>query len=154
MTLESILLRKIAEARTGRAGQGRLSLDDPNHRGTVVLDLELCDTLGCRLREIQIVRREPLADLAAAARRYADRVTGLLETLTVHEIDTGRQVALLRSDAPAARGEAVAYYEITLTPSELKLCRWEGSRNASGRKQVSFALTNEALFKLVEDLLN
>lgn len=154
MTLESILLRKLAEARTGRAGQGRLSLDDPNHRGTLVLDLELCDTLGCRLREIQILRREPQTDLATAARRYADRVTGLLESLTVYEVDPDRHIALLRSDTPAARGEAVAYYEISLTPSELKLCRWEGSRNASGRKQVSFALTNEALIKLVEDLLN
>lgn len=154
MTLESILLRKFAEARSGRPTQTPIIVDDPHNRGTVTVDVEVCDTLGCRVRQIQIVRREPLTDLAAAARRYADRVTGLLESLTLHEIDAARQMALLRSDVPAAKGEDVSYYEMTVTPTELKLRRWKGNRNVSGRSQIAFALTNEALVKLLEDLLN
>lgn len=152
MTLESILQAKLAEVRAEAGGCRHLRLDAPGGGAVVELQVESADTVGCRLREVRVVRSEAAADLAAFARRFAGRITGLLEMLTVHEIDTTRGLALLRSDSPSAKGDARAYYELTVAPAELTLRRWEGHRHASGRTQVAFSLTHEALVKLLSDL--
>ena len=40
---------------------------------------------------------------------------GLLEPLKVYEVDDTRNEAVLRSEAPAAKGDALSYYEIRLS---------------------------------------
>jgi hypothetical protein len=88
------------------------------------------------------------------AARIARRVTGLLEPLKVIEVDLPRGEALLRSDEPAHRGDDLFYYEVVLRGArEANVRRYHGARPPNARrKQVSFALTHEAIAKLAFDL--
>jgi len=119
------------------------------------LRADLADALACRLWEVKVTRPswagEPLADRAG---QLARRVTGLLEPLRLVEADGA--VAQLRSDAPQVRDDARLYYEVTLSAagSELvaRVQRFEGSVAGARRQAVPFALTHEALVKLLADL--
>jgi len=76
-----------------------------------------------------------------------------MEPLKVHEVDGHRDEAVLRSVAPAKKGEALAYYEVhlqNLTTAVLR--RYTASKAASGRDQVPFALTHETIAKVVGDI--
>jgi hypothetical protein len=81
------------------------------------------------------------------------RATGLLEPLRVIEVDAGRNEAVLRSTAPARKGERVAYYEVRLYGLDRAVVhRFTAERTQSGREQVAFALTHEVLAKLAGDI--
>jgi hypothetical protein len=79
-----------------------------------------------------------------------------LEPLRLVEIDRGRHVALLRSDAPAAKGDAVQYYEVRFAGrNQVTVERFKASKaGPAGREAVPFSLTHEALAKLVDDLVS
>jgi len=115
------------------------------------------DVLGCLVWELA-VRRTAEAPAGETLRGWADRmasrVVGLLEPLKVHEIDPEKNVGLLRSVAPAQRGEHVFYYEVVLSGTgSATLRRYQASRDGQGRReQVAFALTHEALAKVAADL--
>ena len=99
MTLESTLRTGIAELPAGRstfsAGHGPWQ---------VRLSVERRDGLGCLLWDVSLRRDTPAAaDAKVWAEQLAQRVTGLLEPLKLHEADAGRQLTLLRSTAPTAR---------------------------------------------------
>jgi hypothetical protein len=111
--------------------------------------------LSCRLWGIDARRETPTSgDLRAWADRIAQRVTGLLESLRVLEVDTTRDQALLRSDTPAARSVGVHYYEVALNGTNaVNLQRFQGYPNsAEKRTQLAFVVTHETLAKLLEDL--
>ena len=93
--------------------------------------------------------------LAAWAHRTAERVTGLLESLKVVEVDPIRNEALLRSDLPSWQGDDVAYYEVILNGAgRASVQRFRGSRQPGPRRdQILFSLTREALAKLAGDLV-
>jgi hypothetical protein len=116
---------------------------------------DAADALACRLWEVQIDRTAPLSaelPLAERAARTAGRVTGLLEPLRLVEIDP-QGVAQLRSSGPQQRGDDLFYYEVLLrADGGSSLRRFHASRTSASREQVAFALTHEALAKLVADL--
>jgi len=84
--------------------------------------------------------------LKSWADRVANQVSGMLERLKVHEIDSANGVALLRSDGPQVRGTARSYYEVTLNDvSKATLRRFQGDMTpGTKREQVAFALTYES----------
>jgi hypothetical protein len=126
---------------------------------TATATADAADTVGCRLTELAVARPAPAAPTTAAelkgwADRTAERVTGLLEPLKLIELDPARSEAVLRSEAPAARGPAVEYYEVLLRGRQLaSLKRYKAPRTGPGkRRAVPFALTHEAIAKVVGDL--
>src|SRR4051812_8551853 len=119
MSLAETLLSKLADWQPAGEGRHAVSIEAPDHGWTVGLTADRADTVGCRLTKIDATRSQPIADddaaLDAHARKAASRATGLLEPLRMVEIDRGRHVALLRSDAPSVKDEAVQYYEVQFT---------------------------------------
>ena len=151
MTLENTLRTRLVEP--GEAGRSTVVV--PHQDWSVAFDVERADQVGCVLWAVELRRAEPAGgDVKAWAERTAQRVTGLLETLHVLEVDEPRRQALLRSGTPAARETGVQYYEVRLNGAEqASVQRYLGfPRSSEKRQQVAFTLTYEALAKLVEDL--
>ncbi|HJT75742.1 MAG TPA: hypothetical protein VJ739_00935 [Gemmataceae bacterium] len=153
MTLDEALLEKLAEWRC----DSRRTLTTSAEGGpwSVALTADRADQLGCLVWELALRRATPPGlPLGAWAGRTAGRVTGLLEPLKVVEVDDPRNEAMLRSDKPARRGDELFYYELLLKGNgEAQLRRYHASRRGPARReQVAFALTHEALAKLVADL--
>jgi hypothetical protein len=151
MTLANTLLEKLADYRP----EGRQSLVVPGDPWAVTLTTDRADQLGCLVWELALRRSAPAAaPLQKWAERVAGRVTGLLESLQLLEVDTLRDEALLRSDEPAQRGDRLYYYELLLRGrGEAVLRRYHAGHGGPGRReQVAFALTHEALAKVVGDL--
>jgi len=159
MNLAETLLGKLADWRPAGEGRHSVSIALPEHGWTVGLTADRTDSVGCRLTRLDATRTVPVAEddlaLEAHARRAAGRVTGLLEPLRLVEVDRGRHVALLRSDAPAAKGDAVQYYEVRFNGrNQATVERFKANTTGpAGRESIPFALTHEALAKLVDDLV-
>lgn len=159
MNLAEALLEKLANWRPAGEGRHSVGIGLPEHGWTVGVTADRADSVGCRLTQVEAARTEPVAEddaaLEAQARRAAGRVTGLLEPLRLVEIDRGRHEALLRSDAPVSKGDAVQFYEVKFTGrNRVTIGRFKASKSGSGgREAVPFALTHEALAKLVDDLV-
>jgi hypothetical protein len=155
MTLDETLLRKLSEWHPP-AGRRTLTVSDEAAGWSVAITADRCDVLGCLVWEAAVRRTGP-APRGEALQNWADRaaarVTGLLEPLKVHEIDAERNEALLRSAGPTQRAGNVFYYEVLLRgTAEAVIRRFQASHNGGKREQVQFALTHEALAKLVADL--
>lgn len=159
MTLAETLLPKLADWRPAGEGRHGIAIGVPEHGWTVHLTAERVETVGCVLAEVQAGRDTPVAEDAAAleahARRVAGRVTGLLEPLRLVEIDRAHHVAMLRSDAPANKGDVVSYYEVKFQGrNRVTLARYQATKGSPAqRKAIPFSLTHEALAKVVDDLL-
>jgi hypothetical protein len=147
MTLDELLLQKLAEWRPDR-NQQTLEVDHPATGWKVALTAEVADTVGCRLREIVLTRLSPLhsdKSLSAQAEEIAHRVRGLLEPLSLIEVDSEQNRAQLRSQPPAHRGDAVQYYEVLRQGDGLtRLNRYESQASAR-RQPILFNLTHEAI---------
>lgn len=152
MTLTESLLQSLS-SNTER-GRHTLSVRAPGWDVQVLA--ERGDTLAAAVRELVLERTgDAPADLTLRgwAEGAASRVVGLLEPLKVLEVDDGRGEALLRSTAPAKKGEQVSYYEVKLVgTTRAEVRRFTASRAASGREQIAFALTHEVLAKLAGDI--
>src|SRR5215207_3667239 len=149
MTLNEIVLQRVAD---WRPQNGRESLTLPETGGwTVTFSADRCDDLGCKLWDVNLRHASPLADDVAVLRAWAEgvagRVTALLEPLQLIETDAEQNVALLRSQKPARRGEHLAYYEALLHGAgEISLRRYQAALQPGARReQVAFVLTHEAL---------
>jgi hypothetical protein len=156
MTLTESLLPKLSEWRPSGAGRHSWAESFSAQGWLVRLSADKADSLSCLVWELTLTRTgEPPAGLTLSewATGAAARVSGLMEPLAVHEIDQTSGVAILRSVAPAKKGEAVAYYEVQvngLTSGVVR--RFQASKSAPGRTQVSYALTHEAIAKLAGDI--
>jgi hypothetical protein len=158
MSLSATLLEKLAEWRPGR-GRQTLNVPDEGAGWAVSVTADRADELGCLVWELAVRRSAPLAGGdAAALRAWGDRIAararGLLETLKVVEVDAERDEAILRSDAPSAKGDDRFYYEVHLKGTgSAAVRRYHGSLAGNGkREQIAFALTHEALARLAADL--
>jgi hypothetical protein len=82
-------------------------------------------------------------------------VTGLLEPLRLLEVDRINHIAVLRSDSPPVKGDSVLYYEVRLEArNRATVQRYKAAKGSPAHKErVAFALTHEALAKLVDDLV-
>ncbi len=156
MTLDDTLLNNLAGWRP--AGAGPHSFAGSTASGwAVTATADAADTVGCRLTDLTVSR--PAAPTTAAgltrwAVRTAERVTGLLEPLKLIEVDATRSEAVLRSETPVARGDDVQYYELLLRGEHsATLHRYQAPRTGPGkRRAVPFALTHEAIAKVVADV--
>lgn len=152
MTLENQLLEKLADWRPDGT-RSTLVVDDHDAGWRVQLTGDATDTLGCRLRSLEVRRLRPLENapaLAEQAAGLASRVTGLLEPLRLVEVDGARHVAQLRSAAPTRSGEALRYYEVLRhADGTTTLSRYQAGTGP--REAVDFTLTHEALGKIVRD---
>lgn len=157
MTLADTLQQRLSEWRPAGTGRQRFAHHDAATGTAVRLDVDHLETLSCQLWEAAVTRSaEAMAaepSLEGWARRVADSVTGLLEPLKLVEVDKSRGQALLRSDEPAQKAGDRFYYEVLLERTgHASVRRFKGSTTAAKREQVAFALTREAVGKLVEDL--
>jgi hypothetical protein len=156
MTLTESLLPKLSEWRAAGAGRHSHAIALPEAGWTVNLTVDRADSLSCLVWELTLTRTgDAPADstLRNWAEGVAKRATGLLEPLRLLEVDEIRGEAMLRSDAPAVKGERLAYYEVKLfAPDRAVVRRFTASRSESGREQVAFALTHEVLAKLAGDI--
>jgi hypothetical protein len=151
MTLENTLREKLSEWKAP-AGRQELSIAGGGWTATVAIDRN--DAVGCLLWELTL-RRDGTAgtDVSNWAAKSTDRVGGLMELLKIVEIDVDRKEAQIRSTTPLVRGDKGYYYELLLRGLGVAvLRRYQTLQGAAGREQVAFALTHEALGKLVGDL--
>ena len=156
MTLAEVLLQRLARWRPDSDRQ-TLEVAHPETGWAVAVTAGQVETLGSRLWEVALRRLEPQAqapDLKEWAGRITSRVTGLLEPLRLLEVDAERGIALLRSTTPGQWGEGRFYYEVLLQADGTTAVRRYQAPDADNprRRQVAFALTHEALAKLVADL--
>jgi hypothetical protein len=152
MTLENTLLERLSEWQP-RPGRQELSVTDPAIGWSVTLTADRSDVLGCLLWEVALQRATAVADLAGWAGRVSERASGLMEPLKVVEVDGERQQAQLRSEEPLQRADKRFYYEVVLgAGGSAVLRRFQAATNHTRREQVTFALTHEALAKLVGDV--
>jgi len=155
MNLNETLLQKRNDSQPTSIGRHSWSHSFTDHGWTVTLATDQVDTVGSLLWELSLQRiGEPVAvDLKQWASRIASQVTGLMEPLTVHEVDATSHEAILRSESPAKRGESKLYYEVRLTgDSQAVVRRYQYSPDVAKRVQVAFALTHEAMAKLASDI--
>ncbi len=155
-------LTRINRWRPTGAGRHSWSESFPAAGWQVQLTADKVDSLSSLVWEVRMSRTapppsaDPLTPAAALngwASAVASRVTGLLEPLKVHEVDGIRNEALLRSVAPSRKGQTLAYYELRLSGlSSVTLARYVANTTHPGREQVAFAITHEALAKLLEDI--
>ena len=151
MTLENTLLEKLSEWRP-RPGRQDLHVAGEGWHVTVTADRS--DVLGCLLWELNLQRDgSGGTDVQTWATNAAARISGLMEPLKVVEVDSSRQAAQLRSESPLERGEKRYYYELLLNGLGVAtLRRFQTLHGGGRREQITYALTHEALTKLVGDL--
>jgi hypothetical protein len=156
MTFANTLLRRLAEWHPKK--RETLQVTDEATGWTVALTADRCDSLSCQLCEITLRRPAPAenVDLKAWAGRCAEQLRGLPDTLSVVEVDTIRQEALLRSEKPFARDEQVVYFEAHLYGTNaLTVGRFQAStQTPSKREQVAFVLSHEMIATLIESGTN
>ena len=156
MTLTESLLPKLSEWHPAGAGRHSWAESFPAEGWLVRLAADKTDSLSCLVWEMTLTRMgEPAPGLTLRewATAAAARVGGLMEPLVVHEIDETRGEAILRSTAPAKKGDALAYYEVRLTGLTTAVVRrFTADKTTTGRAQVAFALTHEAIAKLACDI--
>lgn len=155
MTLAEQLHRRLSDWRPD--GPGRQTLTVPAEAWTATVAADATDTVGCNAWEMTLDRTAPTPDgltLTGWADATAKRVTGLLERLTVVEVDAAHDAATLRSDVPTARGETAGFYEVTLNgTTRATLTRWQADKAAAGKRtRVAFPVTHEALAKVAGDI--
>jgi hypothetical protein len=151
MTLENMLRKKLADP-PAEGGTAVVA-----HQGwNVTLRPQASDALSASLWDVTVERETPAAgsDVRAWAERISSRVTGLLEPLKVLEVDPDGQVAVLRSTSPTPRDPGLHYNEVELHGTNRATVRRYRGFHEAGRKreQIPFAVTHEALAKLIDDI--
>jgi hypothetical protein len=152
MTLENTLRKKLTEPPPENGGPVVIS-----HQGwNVSLRPESSDAIGTSLRELSVEREgaAPAGDVRAWGERISRKVTGLLEPLAVHEVDTPRQVAILRSATPTPQDPGLHYTEVELHgTAKATVRRFRGFQDVGHpREPIPFTLTHEGLGKMIGDL--
>ena len=154
--LAETLLPKLSDWRPSGNGRHSWSESFADAGWTVRVTAEKADSLSCLLWELALDRTGDAPEgltLKSWAAAVASRVGGLMEDLKVLEIDETRGEAVLRSESPTKKGEAVAYYEVKLFGvSSAVVRRFQAVRGAGGRTQVGFALTHEVIARLAGDV--
>lgn len=155
MTLAEKLLPKLNDWKTTARANWTESF--ANEGWTVNLTADHNDAIATLAWELTIHRTNEAPEKVSVrswAEKIAARSSGLLERLKLLESDAARNEAFLRSDSPSQKGDAVAYYEVHLVGTHSATVRRYQANKKLGtpREQVAFAVTHEALAKLVGDI--
>lgn len=127
---------------------------------TVEAELAAVDQFGSLVREV----RAEAPKLAGAGfdvlktwgESLSRRLSYLLETLALLEVDEEQGQVLIRSNPPDRQGSATTYYEVLLRqdgPGRFALRRYEARKGIAGRSPVDMQLTHEVLKRLARDLV-
>jgi len=157
MTIAETLQPKLAKWSPAEPGRTNFSQKLEGTNWALALTADRVDTLGCLIWEAMLIRSGgddiALPELKKRATQAADRATGLIEPLRVVEFDEVLGVAQIRSDSPTKRTSALAYYDVQYGNRLIAIRRYEWSEELESRVQIAFALTHEAIAKLVDDLV-
>jgi hypothetical protein len=124
------------------------------HAGTSTrLKAKQVDTVGAVYTGWK-VHREPAASTEAWAEAVASQSRGLMEPLTILEMDQQAGHAVLRSNPPRIKDQDRDYYEVELQgTTDATLQRYRGSTvPGSSREAIPFPLTHEAAAGLLDTL--
>lgn len=156
MTRVEMILEKLASWRPTGPGPHHLQLELGQPGTTATLSAAQTDAFSVLLTELTVTtgQAQPCsaAELTERAVEIAHRVTGLVEPLKVYEVDSHQSKALLRSATPTERSGKLYFYELTLTgkhSAHLKRNQVESNR----RESVAFALTHEAIAKVIAEVV-
>lgn len=158
MSLNEILLQKLAEWQPPATGRNTFTAAEEPTGWQLILTADRWDDLSCLAWELTVRKANALAGGAAALQNWADRIAnravGVMEPLKVLEVDPSRNEAILRSSEPRRRGDQLFYFEVLLKGTgEAMVRRYQGARPGGvKREQVAFAVTHEALADLVARL--
>jgi hypothetical protein len=158
MTLAKTALQKLSNWKHPGDQRRTLVVAEEQSRWNLTVSADRCDELGCLVWELAFQRNAgPAAADAVGLRAWADRVagrvTGLMETLRVVEVDAPRLEAQLRSQSPLVRDGQEFYYEVLLRAAgTASVRRYQAASPGQQRQQVLFPLTHEVLAKLAGDL--
>ncbi|WP_020473308.1 hypothetical protein [Zavarzinella formosa] len=155
MKTAETLQRKLADGTNLKANNGRVSFEAGQSTWTLTADSESLDGIGGRFRNLRLDRTAgtPNTPLNIRAATIAGRLTGMLESIRLVEVDQGRQVAQLRSSQPTVRGTTRQYYELLMEGGDsITLERFQSDAGTNKREQIPFTLTYDALDKLLHDL--
>lgn len=151
MTLESIVRKRLNED-PATSGRHDWTYTDEAAGWTVHVTTERRDEWSAVAWEVSLRRAKAQGELAAWAQRLASQIG--LEPFKVIEVDSSRNQAIVRSERPTVRDGRVLYYELLVNgASSAILRRFEATHDpGEKRRQVAFAIPNEALAKLIADL--
>ncbi|MCS6852424.1 MAG: hypothetical protein NZ700_14770 [Gemmataceae bacterium] len=158
MKFDDLLRQKLVDWRPAGVGRHDLTVSHPETGWTLYLSAERQDALSGLYWEVGLRRSGAPPLDAAALRRWAEhiagRVSGLLQPLTVLEVDVAQPAALLRSREPLLSNGERTYDELRLnaTPQAV-LGRYQHAEGASRRQRIPFALTHDTLVRVVLDML-
>ena len=82
--------------------------------------------------------------------QLAERLSYLLEPVSILEADEKLCIVQMRSGPPHRRESAVQYYEIDIRPERIKLCRY-GKMKRRPREIITTNVTREVLQRLIGD---
>jgi len=152
MNIAEKILSKLSEWEVTGVGRHELTVPLEGTPWTGHVAADRVDSLSCLLWELSLTRGSAgTADLKAQA-EAATKVGGLIEPLRFIELDEIKNTALLRSEKPAKRSNALSYFEVVVAPTAVALRRYQKANDKARREQVGFALTHESLAKVAEDL--
>lgn len=151
------------------------SSPSPNHPHTIQgqvgevnyeVEVREVDSIGCRLRRARIAkaessnRHQPSAtqpgngkrapNVTERAEDFCERVTYLSENLALIEAEESAGKAIARSTSTTPQADGNGYFEAVVTPDGIDLQRYK-ARSGEPREPTDFAVTHEALQRIVDD---
>jgi len=152
----SLLSRKIAAEVDANPGPGPVSVTDGPYRLT--LHLSAASPVGVAFDALEFAATDKpdwsTDALKGWGDRLAARLTYLMESLVVLEVDAEGGEVELRSQSPSSRDMVRTYYEVHLRREGTLLLRRVAFEASSRRRStVACQLTREALERLADDLV-
>ena len=127
----------------------------------VAIDFRAVDSMSCAFQELRLavpsLSDADLQTLKAWGERFCRRITYLLEHIGPLEVDPEAGQVLIRSTPPDRQPGTTRFYEVLLqshSGGNFSLRRYRSEKGTPGREQVEIQTTHEALYKLVNDLID
>lgn len=124
------------------------------------LELVRLESMSCAFSELVLFVPQLTNAAFDVLKRWADalsqRVQYLMEKIGMLEVDPTQGQVLVRSLPPHSTPAGLQYYEVLLSRTgngTFSLRRYRSITGQPGRDPVEITVTNEVLFKLVDDLM-
>ena len=160
MTLKTQLEKSLSNLLKQQTGSAAVTLTVSNTARTVSLEIDFItlENIGSTISEIRFVcqsLQHSTDTLKTWAQDLSDRISYLMESLGLIEIDAQNGTALVRSKTPTQSQNSRDYFEMLLELNKrggLSLKRYRYRTGNSQRIAVEMCLTHEVLYRLAEDL--